>query len=227
MLEYMIDASICMYPLTLCSIVALAVILDRWRVFKVAETDTAGLRDEVLGMLSQHRVDDAVEACKRSRGPVAAVLLVGLDRFRKLLSFSRSVPEIEANVTKAMDEFAPHVIGPLEKRVGILSMIATVAPLLGMTGTVTGMITSFTGMAEAGGLEGNMVAAGVSEALVNTAFGLFIAIPAAVFHHVYIRKLDHFSLDIARTGTQLIDFISIEHAAAVQAATDRAEGRSA
>jgi biopolymer transport protein ExbB len=225
MLEYMIDASICMYPLTLCSIVALAVILDRWRVFKVAEADTPRLREEVIALLGEHRVDDAVDACKTSHGPVAAVLLVGLDRFRRLLGLGRSIPEIEANVTKAMDEFAPHVIGPLEKRVGILSMIATVAPLLGMTGTVTGMITSFTGMSEAGGLEGNMVAAGVSEALVNTAFGLFIAIPAAVFHHVYIRRLDHFSLDIARTGTQLIDFISIEHAAAVQAATARAEGR--
>ena len=85
MLEYMIDASICMYPLTLCSIVALAVILDRWRVFKVAETDTEGLREEVMGLLSQHRIDQAVEVCEKSHGPVAAVLLVGLDRFRKLL----------------------------------------------------------------------------------------------------------------------------------------------
>lgn len=222
MLEYMIDASICMYPLTLASIVALAVILDRWRVFKVAEADTAQLREEVLGLLEQRNVGGAVEACQKSHGPVAAVLLMGVDRFRRLMGTGRSVPEIEANVAKTMEEYIPHVIEPLEKRVGILSMIATVAPLLGMTGTVTGMITSFTGMSEMGGLEGNLVAAGVSEALVNTAFGLFIAIPAAVFHHVYIRKLDHFNLEIARTGTELSNYISIEYAAAVRAAAPNA-----
>ncbi len=222
MLEYMIDASICMYPLTLCSIVALAVIMDRWRVFKVAEADTVHLRDEVFELLEQQRADEAVAACQKSQGPVAAVLLMGLDRFRKLTGTGRTVPEIEANVAKTMEEFIPHVIQPLEKRVGLLSVIATVAPLLGMTGTVTGMITSFTGMSEAGGLEGNMVAAGVSEALVNTAFGLFIAIPAAVFHHIYVRKLDHFSLEIARTGTELSNYISIEYAAAVRTAATRA-----
>ena len=213
MLEYMIDASICMYPLTLCSIVALAVIMDRWRVFKVAQVDTTALRRDILELLSAERYEEAVATCMRHRGPVAAVLLVGLDRFRKLVQLGRHPAEIELNVTKAMEEYVPHAIQPLENRVGVLSMIATVAPLLGMTGTVTGMITSFTGMSVMGGLEGNMVAAGVAEALVNTAFGLFIAIPAAVFHHVYIRKLDTFSLDIARTGSELLSFISIDYAA--------------
>lgn len=212
MLEYMIDASICMYPLTLCSIVALAVAMDRWRAFKLAEEDTGKLRQEVLALLAQQRYDDALTACMRYHGPVAAVFLVGLDRFRKLVQLGRPRAEIEANVTKTMEEYLPLVLQPLEKRVGLLSVIATVAPLLGMTGTVTGMITSFTGMSEMGGLEGNMVAAGVAEALVNTAFGLFIAIPAAVSHHLYVRKLDMVAVDVARTGQELVNFIALDYA---------------
>lgn len=213
MLEYILDASIVMYAITVCSILALAVIMDRWRVFKMATVDATALREEVLAYLYKGQVDDAVEACKRSHGPVAAVLLVGVHRFRQLLFAGRSINEIEANVTKAMDDYIPHAMAPLERRVGVLSVLATVTPLLGMTGTVTGMIASFAGMADIGGLEGNKVAAGVSEALVCTAAGLFIAIPAAMFYHVFTKKIDHTMLDISRTGTALVDFIAVEQSA--------------
>ncbi len=209
MLEYILDASFIMYPLTLCSIVALAVILDRWRVFKLAEGNDGELREKVFALLEEDHMDEAIEVCKGSRGPNAAVLLLGLQRFRQLLQMGRSITVIEANVTRAMDDFVPHVVAPLEKRIGALSVIATVAPLLGMTGTVTGMINSFTGMSGMGGLEGNLVAAGVAEALVCTASGLIIAIPSAVFYHYFSKRLDHHVLEISRTGTQLIDFIAV------------------
>lgn len=209
MLEYILDASFIMYPLTLCSIVALAVILDRWRVFKLAEGNAGELRERVFDLLEENQMDEAIAVCKNSRGPTAAVLLLGLQRFNQLLGMGRSTTAIEANVTRAMDDFVPHVVAPLEKRVGTLSVIATVAPLLGMTGTVTGMINSFTGMSGMGGLEGNLVAAGVAEALVCTASGLIIAIPSAVFYHYFSKRLDHHILEISRTGTQLIDFIAV------------------
>ncbi|HCE42155.1 MAG TPA: hypothetical protein DET40_01235 [Lentisphaeria bacterium] len=209
MLEYILDASFIMYPLVLCSIIALAVILDRWRVFKLAEGNDGQLRENIFTLLEENRMDEAIEVCKGSRGPTAAVLLLGLQRFRQLLAMGRSITVIEANVTRAMDDFVPHVVAPLEKRIGSLSVIATVAPLLGMTGTVTGMINSFTGMSGMGGLEGNLVAAGVAEALVCTASGLIIAIPSAVAYHYFSKRLDHHVLEISRTGTQLIDFIAV------------------
>lgn len=209
MLEYILDASFIMYPLTLCSVLALAVILDRWRVFKLAENNSGELRETVFSLLEEDRMDEALEVCKASHGPTAAVLLLGLQRFRQLLLMGRSTTVIEANVTRAMDDFTPHVVAPLEKRVGTLSVIATVAPLLGMTGTVTGMINSFTGMSGMGGLEGNLVAAGVAEALVCTASGLIIAIPSAIAYHYFSKRLDHHALEISRTGTQLIDFIAL------------------
>jgi len=209
MLEFILNASIVMYPLLLCSVTAVAVILDRWRVFRLAAQSTGDVREQVMDLLYEGKINEAVTMCESSRGPVAAILLVGLNRFRQLLLLGRSVSEIEAHVTKAMDDYVPHVIAPLERRIGVLSMIATVAPLLGMAGTVTGMIRSFVGVSQSG-LEGNLVAAGVAEALINTATGLFIAIPAAVFYHVFTKKLDHYMLEISKTGTSLIDYITIE-----------------
>lgn len=223
MLEYILDASFIMYPLTLCSIIALAVILDRWRVFRMAECDSGALRERVFTLLEEDRIEDAVTVCKEEgHGPAAAVLLLGLQRFRQMLTLGRGVSVIEANVTRAMDDYAPHAIAPLEKRIGALSVIATVAPLLGMTGTVTGMINSFTGMSGMGGLEGNLVAAGVAEALVCTASGLIIAIPSAVCYHYFSKRLDQHMLEISRSSTQLVDFIAVE-STAVPRSQDRAE----
>ncbi len=227
MLEYILDASFIMYPLTLCSIVALAVILDRWRVFRMADCDAGELRERVFTLLEENRIDEAIDECKTGHGPAAAVLLLGLQRLRQLLEMGRGISVIEANVTRAMDDFTPHVVAPLEKRVGALSVIATVAPLLGMTGTVTGMINSFTGMSGMGGLEGNLVAAGVAEALVCTASGLIIAIPSAVFYHYFSKLLDQHLLEISRTSTQLIDFIAVGfNSLANQEATEETAGEA-
>ena len=212
MLEFMLNASIVMYPLMFCSIMALALVLDRWRVFRLAEKGTGHIRERVMDLLYEGKVDEAIAMCEQSHGPVAAVLLTGLNRFRQLLALNRAPAEIEALVTKAMDDYVPHVMAPLEKRVGSLSMIATVAPLLGMAGTVTGMIRSFVGVSQTG-LEGNLVAAGVAEALINTAAGLLIAIPAAVLYHFFTKKLEHHTLEISKTGTSLIDYITIQLAA--------------
>jgi biopolymer transport protein ExbB len=202
-----------MYPLVLCSIVALAVMIDRIRAFRRAETDTVSLRTEVTNCLDDKQVDRAVEVCRKHRGPVAAVLLAGLDRYRKLLARGRALAEIETNVKETMSDYAPHAMEPLEHRLNLLSLIGSVAPLLGMTGTVTGMITSFNAMAEMGGLDAGGVAAGIAEALITTGAGLLIAVPAVVAYNVFSKKIDRIVLEIEQTMKDLIDFISLGRAA--------------
>ncbi|MHC4885214.1 MAG: MotA/TolQ/ExbB proton channel family protein, partial [Planctomycetota bacterium] len=149
-------------------------------------------------------------ACEKSKGPVAAVLLTGLYKYRQLAMRGRGMTEIEANVNKTMGDYAPHVIEALEKRLNLLSMVAAVSPLLGMTGTVTGMIGAFQQMASAG-VDAGGVAGGISEALITTAAGLLIAIPAVVAYSVFSKKIDRYVLDIEETATSLIDFITLEH----------------
>jgi biopolymer transport protein ExbB len=148
-------------------------------------------------------------ACRRHRGPVAAVLLTGLAKFRALRRRRRGTAEIELTVSKTMEDYAPRVLGTLEKRMNLLILIGSISPILGMTGTVTGMIKSFNVMAAAGGLQATQVAGGISEALITTAAGLIIALPAIVSYNLFHRKVDAVAQDIEETITGLIDFISL------------------
>lgn len=214
MLEYILDGGPMMLPIVACSIVALAVIIDRVRAFRAADADIVALRAKVTDCLDAGRLDEAVAACRKSQGPIAAVLLAGLDRYRKLLARGRAIAEIETNVKETMEDYAPHAMEPLEQRLNLLSMIGSIAPLLGMTGTVTGMIASFNTMAEMGGLDAGGVAGGIAEALITTGAGLIIAVPAVVAYNVFAKKIDRYVLEIEQTMKDLIDFISLGQAPA-------------
>ncbi len=208
MLEYILNGGFLMWPLVGLSVLSVAVIIERWNVFRAANVDDTDLRAGLLSLLNERRFDDAVARCADGNGPVAAVLLAGLRRYRKLARLGRSGREMEESVARTMSEYAPHVINSLEKRLNMLLMIAGVAPLLGMTGTVTGMIRAFREMAGAGGLSGDVVAGGISEALITTATGLIIAMPAVVFYNVFTRRVDELTLRIEESATDLVDFIN-------------------
>lgn len=212
MLQYLVKGSWLMVPLLICSIVAIAVIIDRIRAFRMAESDTFAMRQKIAGLLETHKTDQAISECRNYRGPVAAVMLAGLDKLRRLAALGRSNAEIEINVSKTMEDYAPHVLEPLEKRLNLLSLVGMISPLLGMTGTVTGMIRSFGEIAKAGSQGGGTEAAasGIAEALITTAAGLLIALPALVAHNLLVRRMDKFTLEIEQAVTDLNDYISLE-----------------
>jgi len=209
MLKHILNGGPIMLPLLILSVVAFAVIIDRIRVFRLAQTDSTSLRETIIKRLEAGRIEEAIRECEKQKGPVAAVLMVGLVKFRKLMQRGRSLAEIEGNVNKTMADYAPHVIESLEKRMNLLTMIGMVSPLLGMTGTVTGMIASFETMSS--GLDAGAVSAGISEALVTTAAGLIVAIPAVVAYNIFAKKVDRFILEIEESSTDLIDYITLEH----------------
>ena len=186
------------------SIVTFAIIIDRMRALKAAgDVDTEALRSMVISKLEAGDVDGAIRYCESSQGPVAALLFVGLCKFRRLMQRRRPVVEIETNVNKAMEDYAPHILNSLEKRLNILVMIAGISPLLGMTGTVTGMIASFATMAT--GLDATKVSVGISEALVTTAGGLIVAIPAVVAYNLFNKKIEKLVLLMEENSTELLD----------------------
>ena len=212
MLEFLVKGSWLMGPLLVCSVVAIAVIIDRIRAFRMAESDTFVMRQRVAGLLESDETNAAIVECRKFKGPVAAVMLAGLDKLRRLASMGRTNTEIEINVSKTMEDYAPHVLEPLEKRLNILSLVGMISPLLGMTGTVTGMIKSFDKIASAagsGGASTQAAAGGISEALITTAAGLLIALPALVAHNLLVRRLDKFTLEIEEAVTDLNDYISL------------------
>ena len=198
-----------MVPILILSIIAIAVIIDRIRVFRLAAKNPSRLLNEIIAQLDEGHTDKAIELCRQEKGPIAAVLVTGLTRFDRLMRAGKNMAEIEVGVNKSIADYSQHVIESLEKRLNLLTMIASVSPLLGMTGTVTGMISSFGSMSS--GLDASQVSTGISEALVTTATGLIVAIPAVIAYNIFAKKVDHVVLEIEQTATQLIDYITLDH----------------
>lgn len=211
MLEYIFDGGFLMYPITLMSIVGLAVMIDRYCAFREAKKDTRALRTGIFECLDQHRIDDAIGICEETGGPVAAVLLVGLLKFKKLQNTGRTQVEISENMLKSMNDYAPHAISKLEANIGALPIVASLSPLLGMTGTVTGMIASFKAMATSTNLEATAVSAGISEALITTAAGLLVAMPSVIAFNIFSKMLDDHVVDIEGSITELSDYVALDY----------------
>ena len=209
MLKNILEGGPLMVPILILSILAIAVIIDRIRVFRLTAKNPSRLLNGIIAQLENGHTDKAIELCREEKGPIAAVLVTGLTRFDRLMRAGKSMAEIEVGVNKSISDYSQHVIESLEKRLNLLTMIASVSPLLGMTGTVTGMISSFGSMSS--GLDASQVSTGISEALVTTATGLIVAIPAVIAYNIFAKKVDHVVLEIEQTATQLIDYITLDH----------------
>lgn len=204
MMGYLMDGGWMMLPLLVCSVALVAVIIDRVRAFRAADkVDLKLLRAEVVAAISDGDIDKARAACETSDGPAAAVMLTGISRYVTMKGKGKSSSEIELGVTKAMEDFAPQAMNGLDKRLGVMVLIASISPLIGMCGTVTGMINSFSVMAEAAGLDPGAVAGGISEALITTAAGLIIAIPGVVAYNMFQRKIEEWNMQLESSITEL------------------------
>lgn len=208
MLPVIIQGGYMMFPLMALSLLSLTVIFERYMTYKKSELDTRTLIKEVLTFLKIGEAAKAIQLCSNTPGPISALLLIGLQRYAKLNEQKRPVEIIDEQVTKAMNEYAPQVVEVLDNRLSYLSMIATTAPLLGMTGTVTGMISAFNSIAGAGQMDAQVVASGIAEALITTAAGLIIAIPAVVAYSIYTRRVERFVLQMEEATAQVAECIS-------------------
>lgn len=207
MLQMLMDGGWMMLPLLWCSILGLAVIIDRLRAFKAAGDDYENLRKAVRAKLDEGDVTAALEVVTASKGPVAATLLIGLNRFVRLMGKGKPADEAANAAVRSMEEYAPKALQPLENRLNLLVLVAAIAPLLGMTGTVTGMIASFDVMASCAGLDPGAVSAGIAEALITTAAGLLVAMPCAVYYNLFTRKIDSITSSIDSGLTDVMETI--------------------
>lgn len=179
MVEVFIQGGPVMIPLLLLSLIGLAVFLERFWYLMRTRTNTDELLEEVHLALEQERLLEAVQITKRYRGPVAAVLAVAV------ANFDRPSRELKDRLEQAgQDE-----VYKMERRLNWLETIAALAPLLGLLGTVTGIMDTFqvlSGMQVVS--DPTALAGGIAEALLTTAFGLVIAIPT-VFVHSWLSGL--------------------------------------
>ena len=197
--DYFRQGGMWMYPLLFFSLVALTCIIERFIVFTKAKINVNEFLTKIRkSLLVNRNVKEAIKVCEQSRGPVASVMKAGL------LRFGHTREDIE----KTIENAALYELDRLEKRLGVLATTANVAPMLGFLGTVTGMIKSFATLAEQGLTNPAAVAVGISEALITTATGLIIAIPAQLIYNWYTTKITRFVRDIETASNMLVETFS-------------------
>jgi biopolymer transport protein ExbB len=203
-----------MIPLMICSLISFAVVVDRLMAFRAnRKVDTRALEASVLASLRAGDVQGAIAECEGARGPLATVLLAGLRSYHQLHSKGESSEVMRMVVGEVMMDQSSQVMGMVGKRLDVLTTVGTAAPLLGMTGTVTGMIASFAGLADAsGGVGGGQVVAnGIAEALVTTAAGLIVALLAVIPESFFYRLGENMELEIEETTSKIMEFILTHH----------------
>ena len=190
------DGGWMMYPLTLCSMVALGVIFAKFWTLHVAHRGTDRVLEEVEAAAMTGDVSAAIEICRNTPGPASAILLAGLRRIQTRRLVAGELESVVAT-TGTIE------LGFLERGLVILATIANVAPLMGFLGTVVGMVLAFAAIELAGDVDPTLVAGGIKVALLTTAAGLLIAVPVNISYNFFVTRIDKLIVDMEH-GTQKI-----------------------
>lgn len=187
-----------------CSVIALAVVVERMYQLRRSKIDTALFMEEISETLRRNKVMQAVDRCNAMPGPIARILKAGI------LKHDRSRSEIK----EAIEDAGLHEVPRLEKNLPVLATIAHISPLLGLLGTVTGMVQAFQVIEmKAGALmpvNPGDLAGGIWEALITTVAGLAVAIPTYVAYNFLVSKVNGFILEMEKSATDLVNILGIK-----------------
>lgn len=189
-------------PIILCSIFALAISLERLINLYRSKIDTSKFMDEITIALKRNRISDALEICEQTQGPIAQILKAGIARY------DRSRQEIR----EAIEDAGLHEVPKLEKNLSALATIAHVSPLLGLLGTVTGMVHTFQIIQQKAQamypVDPSVLAKGIWEALITTVAGLIVAIPSFVAYNYLVGKVQNLIVEMEILATDLVNILT-------------------
>jgi len=207
------DGGSMMYPLALCSLLAVGVIIAKSYMLFTAHRASKSILNRVAELCKQGKLEEAIELAEDTPGPVAAILLSGL---RRVVDGRSSGQDIE----KAVRTTGTIELGFVERGLVVLATVANVAPLLGFLGTVAGMIAAFGAIAEAGQVEASLVAGGIKIALITTAAGLTIAVPVNIAYNYFVMKIDALIMEMEKGSAEVLNLVwDMEHRSALGMAT--------
>ena len=192
------DGGWMMYPLVLCSLVAVGVIIAKFWTLWIAHSGTARVLREVEEATVEGNLDAALEIARDTPGPTAAILLAGLRRIRRGKMMAGELETAVATTGTIELSF-------LERGLVILATIANVAPLMGFLGTVAGMILAFASIEQAGTVDATLVAGGIKVALLTTAAGLIVAVPINITYNFFITRIDQLIMDMEQGAQRILN----------------------
>ena len=198
MLHYLEVGGPILWVLVIISIGAFAVVLERIVFFAVNEKNVGNnFKDEILSLVANKKLDEAIALCDTKKSCVA----IAVKKFLQKAPKGIDVQDYEF----ILKEVTNQEISPYERRLNLLSSVISISPMLGLLGTVTGMIRAFTNISKYGAGDAAIVADGIAEALLTTAAGLMIAIPVIVIYNYLNRRLEKMENEIDDVVTNIIN----------------------
>jgi len=193
--------------LFLMSAWSIGVMIDRWIAFSAARKQSRQFAPAVAGALREGKLDEAIKIADRyNKSHLAKVVVAGLQEFRAhQVSSEISGSDIDAS-RRALERAEAIVHAELKRGVSTLATIGSTAPFVGLFGTVVGIINAFRGISSEKSTGLGAVAGGISEALVTTAVGLFVAIPAVWVFNYFSGRIESFDVEMGNSSSELIDY---------------------
>jgi len=197
MIQFLLKGGFLMLPILLCSVIAATIILERfYQLVYKRRKRISNIFARVRSLLKEGKAEEALRLCEGQPDPVAHILAIGI-RIRK-----RALEDKERIIAR----YGSKIVRQLEKNLRGLAIIGNLTPLLGLLGTVTGMIKAFMKIQELGGrVEPSVLAGGIWEALITTAAGLSVAIPSIVFYHYFEGRVDTIASQMKEAASELLE----------------------
>ena len=197
MVYYFLEGGAFMWPILLTLLFGLAFVIERAYSLMMSAVDSQTFFESVSQSIKENGTDAAIQVCSKTEGPVASIFHAGLSKM------SRGLDEVE----KAIQNAGAIEMAFLEKNMIWLNAVITIAPMLGFTGTVVGMIAAFDAIKAANDISPAVVAGGISQALLTTAFGLIVAMIIQTFQNVFVARIDKLVLDMEEQSIKILDHL--------------------
>ena len=197
MVDFFVQGGGFMWPILIALLFGLAVVGERAYSLVNSSSDTNKFFNDVKTIYDDSGKDSAIEFCESTPGPVASIFLAGLSKIGK------QKEEIE----KAVQNAGGLEMAFLEKNMIWINSVITIAPMLGFTGTVVGMIKAFEDIKMANDISPAVVAGGISQALLTTAFGLIVAMIMQVSQNFFVSMIDKLILDMEEQSIKIVEYL--------------------
>ena len=189
-----------MYPIFFSSLLAIAIFFERMFYLKSIKTSTRKFGNRISDLIRKGNINFAISACRKNISPISQIILAAL------LKHGSSRDEIK----EVIEDTARQEVTILERNLPILATIGNIAPLLGLLGTVFGMIKAFQVVSVVGVGNPEALAGGISEALLTTAFGLSVAIPTIVAYNYLAHRVDRQIKEMESTSVEILELLTIK-----------------
>ena len=198
MTDFILAGGPFMWPLLACSVLIITISVERLWFLQERIVTPNGLTNQIVNLFNKDLINHK-QSNEIAELSSLGFLLVSVIQYKDLP---------RQNLESKIEEKAIEVKFLLERNLNMLGTIATISPLLGLLGTVVGMITAFTGLTETSGANPDLLAEGISQALITTAFGLFIAVPGLVLHKYFEHKVSFLLISLQVEVSRFIDVIN-------------------